>query len=102
MIIINKGTTIIEGTVEELLNSDSQKVRIEVDDINKTLEIIKNTEWENHFKSIEKNDLIFEIDKTKIPQLAKFLINNNIEVSAVVPIRSLEDYFLRITEESVK
>ncbi|MCB0730753.1 MAG: ABC transporter ATP-binding protein [Ignavibacteriae bacterium] len=102
MIIINKGTTIIEGTVEELLNSDSQKVRIEVDDINKTLEIIKNTEWENHFKSIEKNDLIFEIDKTKIPRLAKFLINNNIEVSAVVPIRSLEDYFLRITEESVK
>jgi ABC-2 type transport system ATP-binding protein len=102
MIIINKGTTIIEGTVDELLNADTLKVQIEVEDINKTVEIIKSSKWQNFFKSTEKNNLIFEIEKKQIPELTKFLVNNNIEVSAVVPIRSLEDYFLRITEESSK
>jgi ABC-type multidrug transport system ATPase subunit len=102
MIIINKGATIIEGTTEELLNADSLKVQFEVNDPSKTLKIIKPTEWQSYFKSEEKNNLIFEIDKNQIHELTKFLVTNNVEVSAVVPIRSLEDYFLRITEESSK
>jgi ABC-type multidrug transport system ATPase subunit len=102
MIIINKGSTIIEGTVDELLNADSLKVHIEVNDPSKTLELINQTEWHNNYKSTEKNNLIFEIEKPKIPELTKFLVKQNIEVSAVVPIRSLEDYFLKITEENSK
>jgi len=102
MIIINKGKTIIEGTVDELLNADTLKVQIEVEDPNQTLEIINSSEWHYFFKTTEKNNLIFEIEKKQIPELTKFLVNNNVEVSAVVPIRSLEDYFLKITEESSK
>ncbi len=102
MIIINKGKTVIEGTVDELLNSESLKVQIEVNDISKTLELIKPTEWQSYFRSTEKNNLIFEIEKPEIPELTKFLVNNNVDISAVIPIRSLEDYFLRITEESSK
>ena len=102
MIIINKGKTVIEGTVEDLLNSESLKVQIEVNDITKTLNLIKPTEWQLNYRSTEKSKIIFEIEKSKISGLTKFLINNDIEVSAVVPIRSLEDYFLRITEESSK
>jgi ABC-2 type transport system ATP-binding protein len=102
MVIINKGKTVIEGTVEDLLNSESLKVQIEVDDITKTLALIKPTQWQLNYRSTEKSKIIFEIEKSKISGLTKFLINNDIEVSAVVPIRSLEDYFLRITEESSK
>ncbi|MCB9248312.1 MAG: ABC transporter ATP-binding protein [Ignavibacteriales bacterium] len=102
MIILNKGKTVIEGTVEDLLNSESLKVQIEVNDITKTLDLIKPTEWQLNYRSTEKSKIIFEIEKSKISGLTKFLINNDIEVSAVVPIRSLEDYFLRITEESSK
>ncbi|MCB0745455.1 MAG: ABC transporter ATP-binding protein, partial [Ignavibacteriae bacterium] len=74
----------------------------EVNDITKTLDLIKPTEWQLNYRSTEKSKIIFEIEKSKISGLTKFLINNDIEVSAVVPIRSLEDYFLRITEESSK
>lgn len=100
MIIINRGTTVVEGTVEELLNSEKQKVKIEVGDIERTLSLIENSEWGKNYLSTEDDNLIFEIDKNVIPKLTKFLVNNNIEVSAVIPIRSLENYFLNITEEN--
>lgn len=100
MIIINKGSAIVEGTVEDLLNRDSLKVNVEVNNSKAALEILADSEWNGTYKSMINNSLIFEIERIKIPQLTKFLIDKNIEVFSVIPIRSLEDYFLRITEES--
>lgn len=100
MIIINKGSTIVEGTVEDLLNSDTLKVKVEVNSSSRALDIIKSSEWFKRYKTSENNSLIFEIERLEIPGLTKFLIDSKIEVYAVIPIRSLEDYFLRITEES--
>lgn len=98
MIIINKGSTKVEGTVDELLNPDFLKVSIEVDDIMKAFEVIKLTQWVDSFVQKEKNQLVFEMQKSEIPELNSYLIQNGINVSAIIPIRSLEDYFLRITE----
>lgn len=100
MIIINKGSSIVEGTVEDLLNTDSLKVKVEVNNSKAALEILENSEWIGTYKSTINNSLVFEIERISIPQLTKFLINKKIEVFSVIPIRSLEDYFLRITEES--
>jgi ABC-2 type transport system ATP-binding protein len=100
MIIINKGKTIIEGTVEELLNMDKLKVKFEIDNSEKAFKILKQSKWNEKYFSTENNYLIFEMDKSEIHELTKFFINNNIELSAVIPMRSLEDYFLNITEES--
>lgn len=101
MIIINKGEAKVEGTVEDLLNEEKFKVKIEVNDTKKSIAIIQNTKWQQNYLSAENNRLVFELDKQNIPELNKYLINNNIDVSAIVPMRSLEDYFLKITEESL-
>lgn len=101
MIIINKGEAKVEGTVEDLLNEEKFKVKIEVNDIKKSIAIIQNTKWQQNYLSTANNRLVFELDKQNIPELNKYLINNNIDVSAIVPMRSLEDYFLKITEESL-
>jgi ABC-2 type transport system ATP-binding protein len=98
MIIINNGTTQIEGKVEDLLNSTQMKVRFEVDDIKKAMEQVKLSMWYENYVEIEKNKLVFEMDKEEIPDLTKFLVQNGIAISSIVPIRSLEDYFLKITE----
>lgn len=100
MIIINKGEKVVEGTVEELLHTELLKVQIEVNDPVRTNEIIINSNWVSKYKTIEKKRLLFEMKKTDIPELTKFLVNNNVAISSIVPIRSLEDYFLKITEES--
>jgi len=100
MIIINNGTTQIEGKVDDLLNSSQMKVRFEVDDTAKALDIVKLSMWNDNFVETEKNKLVFEMDQSEVGELNKFLVENNIAISSVVPIRSLEDYFLKITEGS--
>ena len=102
MIIINNGTTQIEGNVEDLLNSTQMKVRFEVDNIAKAMQIIKLSTWNDNYVEAEKNKLVFEMDQIEISNLNKYLVENNISVSSVVPIRSLEAYFLKITEGSTE
>ncbi len=102
MIIINKGTAQVEGTVEGLLSKDKVSVMFEVDKVEETKEIVQNSEWQNKFKSSVKNEITFELAKDETAELNKFLIKKGIAVSAVVPVRSLEDYFLKITEGNGK
>lgn len=100
MVIINKGSTQVEGYVEELLNKSDLKVNFEVDDISKAKASLENTAWIKKLISESKNNLIFALNNSEIHLLNKYLVENNISVSAVIPTRSLEEYFLQITEKS--
>ena len=100
MIIINKGTTQIEGYVDELLSADKFSVSFEVNNLDSAIELVKNSQWQNSYKEKLKNELIFELQQEEIPQLNKFFVENNIEINSVIPTRSLENYFLKITEGS--
>lgn len=100
MIIINKGTTKVEGYVKDLLNAKKLKVSFEVDDEQKVKELISQSGWKEKFESNSKNIFIFSLENEEIAQLNKYLVENGVSVSAVVPTRSLEDYFLKITDEA--
>lgn len=100
MIIINKGTTKVEGYVKDLLNAKKLKVSFEVDDEQKVKELISQSGWREKFESNSKNIFIFSLENEEIAQLNKYLVENGVSVSAVVPTRSLEDYFLKITDEA--
>jgi len=102
MIIINKGKALVEGSVEDLLNSSKVNVTFEVDDIEKALNVINLSAWKDNIKSKEKNLITLEMNNHEIAALNKYFVENSLNVSAVIPIRSLEDYFLKITEGSEK
>lgn len=99
MVIINKGKTMVEGDVNELLNANKLKVTFVVDDSEKAKNIIAGTEFNNELETVVNNTMIFNLSSEKIALLNKYLIENKINVSAVVPTRSLEEYFLNITEK---
>jgi ABC-type multidrug transport system ATPase subunit len=101
MIIINKGSTQVEGDVQGLLNKNNLKVTFEVDDTTKVRSLLSNTRWMEKFDSETKSRVIFSLKNTEIADLNKYLVDNNIAVSAVIPTRSLEEYFLQITEKSI-
>jgi ABC-type multidrug transport system ATPase subunit len=100
MVIINKGTTVVQGMVKELLNSDILKVSFEVDDAAKSKSILDSTNWYRKIESITGNTLNFSLEPNEIAQLNKFLVEHGINVSAVIPKRSLEEFFLKITSEA--
>lgn len=98
MIIINKGSAQVEGTVNELLDSQNVSVTIEVTNREAALNYLSGTEWKDKINSSAGNEIVLNIQKEELPRLNKCLVENNIEVSALIPTRSLEDYFLKITE----
>ena len=100
MIIINKGKTVVEGKVQELLDSAEMKVTIEVDDVKVAGQLIKDSGWAEKLLTTNNNKMVFDIKTDEIALLNKYLVSNNISVSAIVPTRSLEEYFLKITDES--
>ena len=97
MIIIDKGSTVVEGNVNELLNANDLKVTFEVNDVEKTKLILNNTSWINKIESFANNKIVFSLTNLEISKLNTYLVENHIEVSAVIPARSLEQYFLNIT-----
>ena len=101
MIIINKGSTQVEGNVQELLNRNDLMVTFEVNDTLKAQELLKETLWIQKLNSQTKNRLIFSLKNSEISELNRFLVEHKISVSAVIPTRSLEEYFLQITEKSI-
>jgi ABC-2 type transport system ATP-binding protein len=100
MIIINKGTARVEGSVKELLDSSNLRVTFEVNDTEKAKSVLLNTLWYQKLKETNKNKMEFQINDNEIAQLNRYFVENGIDVSAVIPTRSLEEYFLKITEEA--
>ena len=102
MIILDKGKKVVEGKVNELLNKNKLKVTFEVNDINTTKNLLETTAWKDKIYSSLDNKIVFILEPEEIAPINKFLIEKNIEISAVIPTRSLEEYFLKITEKSTK
>lgn len=100
MIIINKGKSIVEGSVQELLKSSELKVTIEVTELEAAKNLVSSSGWVNKLDSVSNNQMYFKISSEEIAELNKYLVQNNISVNAVIPKRSLEEYFLKITEEA--
>ena len=100
MIIINKGTTIIAGEVKDLLNTADLKVTFEVNDPQRAKNLIQDKIWFSKLDSVIDNKLIFNITTDEIPPLNRYFVENAVDVKAIVPKRSLEEFFLNITESA--
>ena len=94
MIVINKGQKIIEGDVGQLMSSESIKLSIKT---------TSNKEIKNFFNSrdiaYESNDDLYTISwlEKNIDQLVKELHDNNISIFEIKQLKTLEEYFLNLT-----
>ena len=94
MIVINKGQKIIEGDVGKLMSSESIKLSIKTN---------SNKEIKNFFNSrdiaYDNNDDLYTISwlENNIDQLVKELHDNNISIFEIKQLKTLEEYFLNLT-----
>jgi ABC-type multidrug transport system ATPase subunit len=98
MVIINQGKALVEGNVHDLINGDDRQVTYVVDNSETVRQIIPGTHWEKRFQKSSPDRVWFKITKDEIPELTAFLIEKNIRIFAIEPVRSLEDFFLHLTE----
>jgi ABC-type multidrug transport system ATPase subunit len=97
MIVIHKGKKIVEGFVKDLLDPSKTLVEIETADNEMATSILKNSVFAT--KVVDNNEkLHLTINKSDISSLIKFMVDANVQVIAVTPRHSLEDYFLSLTK----
>ena len=101
MIILNKGTKKVEGYVQDFLNSGKLKVTFKVNDAEKALSLVSVSKWNEKFVTSYNCDVALNLLQNEISEFNKYLVENNIEVFSIIPSRTLEEYFLEITEEII-
>lgn len=95
MLILDQGRKIAEGKVAELLNPADMLVEIDTRNDGTAKTILQQSQWNVFLQPADK--IILKMHKNEVPQLTKFLVEKNIEVLAIKPKHSLEDYFLSLT-----
>ncbi len=96
MAVLNHGELIVQGKVSDLLKGDSSYYSINVSPQDRAVEILKAQPW-IEIVSVA-NEIDIHIDSGRAAEVNRLLVVNDIEVSSFTAKRTLEDYFLKITE----
>ena len=100
MAIIHQGRLIVQGEVKTLLNNFKEDVVIlRASPVKDTADLLRRQDWVSSL-SINKDNIEIKLDSNSIPKMNALLVENQISVSALIPKRSLEDYFLSITKNA--
>jgi ABC-2 type transport system ATP-binding protein len=99
MVIINQGKALVEGNVQDLINGQDRQVTYVLEDSAPVCAVIPGTPWESRFQKCTSERVWFKISKEEIPDLTTFLIGKGIRIYAIEPVRSLEEFFLQLTEK---
>jgi len=98
MAVINKGELVVQGDVNRLLDEGERYVMVKGGPKRSVKSVLKKNK--NILKGFTERDGSFEVkmDFKDVPSLNKALVKAGVNVAALVPRRSLEDFFLSITE----
>jgi len=96
MVILNKGKSVAQGSVSELLNGQELVVSFQVDQPEKALQLI--FQKFPGIVGIHSGSDILQITTSHevIPDINRCLLENDINVFRIDPKRQLEEYFLKL------
>jgi ABC-2 type transport system ATP-binding protein len=99
MAIINAGKLVVQGNVKDLLEEREGVVRIDAHPVEKVLRIISEHRLAKAVASSGET-VQATMSSSDVPALARLLVEGGVEVRALIPRRSLEEYFLSLTEQA--
>ncbi len=99
MAIIHHGKLVVQGPVRELLSSAQMTVTLDARPIEQARSVLSTLGMVQDVRE-QAGLLVLTMDSKDVPALARALVEAGLEVNALVPKRSLEEYFLSITTEA--
>ena len=95
MVVINNGEKIVEGDVQELMQNELLKVSFKSENLDSIAVFLKKQSivFENTIDSIVAN-----INEENIPLILKKMVDENISISEMKQMRTLEELFLGLTK----
>lgn len=97
MVVMHQGKAIAEGKVNELLEGKECNIKIDVDDKDRSVAILTSLGIRD-IKINERGELIMNPGSLNSAFINDNLVKEGIRVKALIPARTLEEYFLKITE----
>ena len=97
VLIINKGKKVAEGNKDELLNPAKTMVELITDNAGNAYALLKQSSWAENLVNHQNDIITLELDKSRVPELNRSLVEKGINVRSLRPKHSLEDYFLSLT-----
>ena len=97
LLIIDKGKKLVEGSAEELF--DPAHTIVELDTLNNTvcLHLLQQSAWNKNLQQQRGHTVLLKLDRNELPQLHKWLVENQVAVISLQPRHTLEDFFLQVT-----
>lgn len=99
MIVIHKGKSIVEGSLEDLLSQDDMHVELELSNPQRDTILFQQSEFYSRIIPSEDGALQLRMSKMEIPKMVSSLSEKGIGVLRVDYRNQLEDYFLKITNQ---
>ncbi|MES2593094.1 MAG: ABC transporter ATP-binding protein [Bacteroidota bacterium] len=96
VVIINKGKTLVQGNVSELLNTQELVVSFTLDNVELAKQLLAATSIENEVINVNQNSLSIHVSNDNIPHINKLFCDNGLKVFSIETKRKLEDYFLQL------
>lgn len=96
MAVLNHGELVAQGAVSDLLNGDASFYSLQASPQNLAVELLKKSGWVEVISVA--NGIDVRIESKRAAELNKMLVTNGIDVFSFAAKRTLEDYFLKITE----
>lgn len=99
MVILNKGKVIVEGVVKDLLNSSAMTVTYDLSSSQKAKEALELTQWKDTFLRSTDTTITLTVKSNDVAEITKLFVEHSLSINSVVPVRSLEEYFISLTSE---
>jgi ABC-2 type transport system ATP-binding protein len=97
MAVINRGELIAQGSVSGLLDKEPTEYSIQVSPVESAVQLLRKLPWVEVIAT-EDSKIELRVEPGHASGLNRFLVSNQIEVLSFCPHRTLEDFFLKITE----
>jgi ABC-type multidrug transport system ATPase subunit len=97
ILIIDKGKKLVEGNAGELLDPNKILLAIDTQDGARTQALLQTSEWTNYLQPMRENTCVLQLPKYDVPKITTWLVQQGVQIYAITPKQTLEDYFLNIT-----
>jgi ABC-type multidrug transport system ATPase subunit len=97
MAIIHQGKLRVEGNVQDLLKRGESAVLVKTDRPEEALRFLQASDAYRS-AAIHSDGILVELDLEGIPELNRQMVGAGFDVNALVPRRTLENYFLNLIE----
>lgn len=98
--VINRGELVVQGEVKSLLDAGEHHVIISGSPSTRIRNVLASRASKVRSFRKQGDEYRIAMEFSGVPALVQLLVKNGVKIKSVVPRRSLEDYFLSITESS--